>query len=139
MDNRTANALQTATVAAETEPVKTETKEVTFVDDTEEKAEVTFVDNMAEEGTSEEAIMDFEKIQEALRPYTVLLPEEYIWNEEQAEVSVRDNAGADINIDYYATRQDVFSRNQGIIEQDRMAAKQATISGLGSGGFKVGL
>ena len=31
---------------------------------------------MAEE-TSEEAIMDFEKLQEILRPYVVLIPEEY--------------------------------------------------------------
>ena len=188
MDNRTANALQTAAVSAETEPVKAET------------AEVTFVDNTAEKGTSEEAFMDFEKMQEALRPYTVLIPEEYrkqryegelwgyyhpetktyniiqdvlydartdakalgmavrkeyteredgdisgqfglsiVWNEEQAEISVRDNSGAEINMDYYSTRQDVFSRNQGIVEQDRMAAKQAIISGTGSGGFKVGL
>ena len=144
--------------------------------------------------------MDFEKMQEALRPYTVLIPEEYrkqhyegelwgyyhpetktynivqdelydartdakalgmavrkehtgreaddisgqfalsiVWNEEQAEIFVRDNSGAEINIDYYSTYQDVFSRNQGIVEQDRMAAKQAIISGTGSGGFKVGL
>lgn len=188
MDNRTANALQTAAGLTETEPVKTET------------AEVTFVDNTAEKGTSEETFMDFEKMQEALRPYTVLIPEEYrkqryegelwgyyhpetktynivqdalydartdakalgmavrkehteredgdisgqfalsiVWNEEQAEISVRDNSGAEINMDYYSTHQDVFSRNQGIVEQDRMAAKQAIISGTGSGGFKVGL
>lgn len=188
MDNRTANALQTAAGLTETEPVKAET------------AEVTFVDNTAEKGTSEEAFMDFEKMQEALRPYTVLIPEEYrkqryegklwgyyhpetktynivqdalydartdakalgmavrkehteredgdissqfalsiVWNEEQAEISVRDNSGAEINMDYYSTHQDVFSRNQGIVEQDRMAAKQAIISGTGSGGFKVGL
>lgn len=188
MDNRTANALQTAAVSAETEPVKAET------------AEVTFVDNTAEKGTSEEDFMDFEKMQEALRPYTVLIPEEYrkqryegelwgyyhpetktyniiqdalydartdenalgmavrkehreredgdisgqftlsiVWNEEQAEISVRDNSGAEININYYSTHQDVFSRNQGIVEQDRMAVKQAIISGTGSGGFKVGL
>lgn len=188
MDNRTANALQTAAVSAETEPVKTET------------AEVTFVDNTAEKRTSEEAFMDFEKMQEALRPYTVLIPEEYrkqryegelwgyyhqetktynivpealydartdakalgmavrkehtgreagdisgqfalsiVWNEEQAEISVKDNSGAEINMDYYSTHQDVFSRNQGIVEQDRMATKQAIISGTGSGGFKVGL
>ena len=188
MDNRTANALQTAAVSAETEPVKAET------------AEATFVDNTAEKGTSEEDFMDFEKMQEALRPYTVLIPEEYqkqryegelrgyyhpetktynivqdalydartdaktlgmavrkehtereacdisgqfglsiVWNEEQAEIFVRDNSGAEINIDYYSTRQDVFSRNQGIVEQDRMAVKQAIISGIGSGGFKVGL
>lgn len=188
MGNRTANALQTAAVSAETETVKAET------------GEVTFVDNTAEKGTSEEAFMDFEKMQEALRPYTVLIPEEYrkqryegelwgyyhpetktynivqdalydartdakalgmavrkeyteredgdisgqfglsiVWNEEQAEISVRDNSGAEINMDYYSTHQDVFSRNQGIVEQDRMAAKQAIISGTGSGGFKVGL
>lgn len=188
MDDRTANALQTVAVSTETEPVK---KEI---------AEVTFVDNTAEKGTSGEAFMDFEIMQEVLRPYTVLIPEEYlkqryegelwgyyhpetktynivqdalydartdvkvlgiavrkehtgrgagdisgqfslsvVWDEEQAEISVRDHAGAEINIDYYSTRQDVFSRNQGIVEQDRMAAKQAIISGTGSGGFKVGL
>ena len=204
MDNRTEKLLQTAPVAAETvaagtEPIKTETEEVTFMDGTEERTEVTFVDNTAD-GTSEEAIMDFEMLQEMLKPYTVLIPEEYrkqryegelhgyyhpdtktynivpdalhdvrsdtddlgmalrkehtgreagdisgqfglsiIWNEEQAEVSVRDNAGAEINIDYYSTQQDVFSRNQGIVEQDSMVAKQAIISGTGSGGFKVGL
>ena len=44
--------------------------------DTAEKAEAAFVDNTAEE-TSEEAIMDFEKLQEVLRPYMVLIPEEY--------------------------------------------------------------
>ena len=188
MDNRTANELQTIVVPAETEPVKAET------------AEVIFVDNTAEKGTSEEAFMDFEKVQEALRPYTVLIPEEYrkqryegelwgyyhsetktynivqdalygartdaktlgmavrkehtereagdisgqfglsiVWNEEQAEISVRDNSDTEINIDYYFLRQDAFSRNQGILEQDRMAAKQAIIPGAGSGGFKVGL
>lgn len=181
MDNRAANALQTAAVSAET-------------------AEVTFVDNTAEKGISEEAFMDFEKMQEALRPYTVFIPEEYrkqryegelwgyfhpetktynivqdtlckvrtdakvlgmafgkeyagreagdicgqfglsvTWGEEQAEVSIRDNAGAEININYYSTHQDIFSRNQSIVEQDRMAAKGALISGVGSGGFKLGL
>ena len=204
MDNRIKKVLPSVTVAVETvatevEPIKTETTPVTFVGDKAEKAEVTFGDNMAEE-TSEEAIMDFEKLQEILRPYVVLIPEEYrkqryegelhgyyhqetktynivqntlydvrtdarglgvalrkehagreygdlsgqfglsiIWNEEQAEVSIRDNTGAEINIDYYSARQDVFSRNQGIVEQDRMASKQAIITGTGSGGFKVGL
>lgn len=37
---------------------------------------------------------------------------------------MRDNAEAEINIDYYSTQQDVFSRNQGIVEKDRMAAKR---------------
>lgn len=188
MDNKTANELQAIVIPAETEPVKAEA------------AEVIFVDNTAEKGTSEEAFMDFEKMQEALRPYTVLIPEEYrkqryegelwgyyhsetktynivqdalygartdakalgmavrkehtereagdisgqfglsiVWNEEQAEISVRDNSDTEINIDYYFLRQDAFSRNQGILEQDRMAAKQAIIPGAGSGGFKVGL
>lgn len=188
MDNRTANALQTVEISDETEAVKAE------------KEEVTFVDNTSEKGTAEEDFIDFEKMQEALRPYTVLVPEEYrkqryegelwgyyhpetktynivqdalydartdakalgmavrkehrereagdisgqfglfiVWNEEQAEIFVRDNSGAEINMDYYSTHQDVFSRNQGIVEQDRMAAKQAIISGTGSGGFKVGL
>ena len=188
MDNRTANALQTAAVSTETEPIKTET------------AEVTFVDHTAEEGISEETFMDFEKLQEALRPYTVLIPEEYrkqryegelqgyyhqetktynivqeplysartdakilgmavrqehrgreagdiygqfdlsiVWNEDQAEISVRDNKKAEINIDYYSTRQDIFSRNQGIVDKNRMATKQAWLPGVGSGGFKLGL
>ena len=160
MDNRIKKVLPPVTVAVETvatevEPIKTETTPVTFVGDKAEKAEVTFGDNMAEE-TSEEAIMDFEKLQEILRPYVVLIPEEYrkqryegelhgyyhqetktynivqntlydvrtdasglgvalrkehagreygdlsgqfglsiIWNEEQAEVSIRDNTGAE--------------------------------------------
>lgn len=190
MDNRTTKALQTAAVPAETEPVKTDVPDDIFVDNTMEEGE----------DAVEVAFMDFEMMQEALRPYTVLIPEEYrkqryegdlqgyyhqetktynivqeklynartdaktlgmavrkehtqrgtgdisgqfglsiVWNEDQAEISVRDNAEAEINIDYYSTRQDVFSRNQGIVEQDRMAAKQAIISGIGSGGFKVGL
>lgn len=164
-----------------------------------ENAEVTFLDNTSVKRTSEEAVMNFEKMQEVLRPYTVLIPEEYrkqryegalrgyyhpetktynivqdtrygartdeklgmavrkehtgreaggiseqsdlsiVWNEELAEISVKDHAGAEIHVDYYSMRQDVFSRNQGIVEQDRMAAKQAIISGTGSGGFKVGL
>ena len=188
MDNRTANALQTAAVSAETEPIKAETVEVTFVDHT------------AEEGTSEEAFRDFEKLQEALRPYTVLIPEEYrkqryegelqgyyhqetktynivqeplysartdakilgmavrkehrgreagdiygqfdlsiVWNGDQAEISVRDNKKEEINIDYYSTRQDIFSGNQGIVDKNRMATKQAWLPGVGSGGFKLGL
>lgn len=187
MDNRTANALQTAAISYETEAVKAEA------------AEFIFVDNTAG-GTSKEDFMNFEKMQEALRPYTVLIPEEYrkqcyegelwgyyhpetktynivqnalydartdakalgmavrkehvgseagdisgqfglsiVWNEEQAEISVRDNSGAEINIDYYSTSQNVFSRNQGIVEQDRMATKQGGLFGLGTGGFKLGL
>ena len=186
MDNKTANALQT--VAAETEPIQTET------------AEVSFVDNIAEKGISEEAFMDFEKMQEALRPYTVLIPEEYrkqryegelwgyyqqetktynivpeplysaradakilgmavrkehrgreagdiygqfelfiIWNEDQAEISINDNAEDKINVDYYSIQQDIFSRNQGIVDKNKMATKQAWILGGGSGGFKLGL
>lgn len=188
MDNRISKELQIEAVPAETENVKTD-----VTDDA-------FVDNTMEEGVAVDTFMDFEMMQAALRPYTVLVPEEYrkqryegelrgyyhpetktynivqdalydartdanvlgmalrkehtergtdgisgqfglsvVWNEEQAEISVRDNAEAEINIDYYSTRQDIFSRNQGIVEQDRMAAKQAIISGTGSGGFKVGL
>ena len=190
MDKRTSKELQTADVPAETETVKMD-----ITDDIR-------VDNAMEENkdVAKATFMDFEMMQEALRPYTVLIPEEYrkqryegelrgyyhqetktynivleqlhsartdaealgmairkehtrreaggiscqfglsiIWDEEQAEVSIRNNAGVEINIDYYSTRQDVFSRNQGIVEQDRMAAKQAIISGTGSGGFKVGL
>ncbi|HJB34914.1 MAG TPA: ThiF family adenylyltransferase [Candidatus Blautia merdipullorum] len=179
---------RTAAVVAETEPVKVES------------AKDMFMDNTVEEGASEEAIMDFEKMQEALKPYTVLIPKEFrkqryegelkgyyhpetktynivqeelssartdvedlgmavrkehmergtgdisaqfgvtiVWNNDQAEISIRGNVEAEINIDYYSTQQDVFSRNQGIVEKDRMAAKQAIISGTGSGGFKVGL
>ena len=36
-----------------------------------------FVDNTGEEDTSAESFIDFEKMQEALRPYTILMPEEY--------------------------------------------------------------
>lgn len=153
-----------------------------------------------EKGASPETFMDFEKMQEALRPYKVLIPEEYrkqqyegelrgyyfpetpiynivpeefysvrtdakvlgtavrsehakrsadgrsgqfglsiVWNEGEAEISIRDNAGAEIHAEYYSCQQDVFSRNQGIVEKDRMSAKQAVITGAGSGGFKVGL
>ena len=188
MDNRTVNVPQTAPVTEETKSVK-----VGVTGDV-------FVDNKMEKGASKDVSMDFEKMQEALRPYTVLIPEEYrkqryegelhgyyhpmtktynivqeefysirtdaktlgravrkehtqretgdisgqfglsiVWNQEQAEIFVRDNAMAEINIDYYSIRQDLFSRNQGIVAQDRMAAKQAIISGTGSGGFKVGL
>jgi molybdopterin/thiamine biosynthesis adenylyltransferase len=193
MVNRTADVLQAVEVA--TESVPTETVSI--------GAEVTediSVDNITDDETSEEALMDLEMMQEVLRPYTVLIPEEYrkqryegelrgyyhqdtktyniveeklysvrtdakalgkavrkehmgresgdtsgqfglfiVWDEEQAEISIRDNAGAEINIDYYSTSQDVFSRNQGIVEQDRMATKQAIISGTGSGGFMLGL
>ena len=159
-----------------------------------------FVDNTGEEDTSAESFIDFEKMQEALRQYTILMPEEYrkeryegelmgyyhpetktynitpqklqnvrtdaavlgvasrkerlesgtdnisdqsdlsvVWNDDQAEISIRDNETAEIHIDYYSCQQDVFSRNQGIIEKDSMAVRQAIISGIGSGGFKVGL
>lgn len=204
MDNRKEKEIQMVTAAFETaggeaEPVKAEMTEVSFVNDISEQKEIAFADNSVEE-TSKEAVMDFEKLQKVLRPYMVLIPEEYrkqryegelhgyyhpetkiynivqdtlygvrtdanilgmalrkehtgrkssdisgqfglsvVWNEEQADVSIRDNTGAEINIDYYSSRQDVFSRNQGIVEQDRMAAKQAIITGVGSGGFKVGL
>ena len=159
-----------------------------------------FVDNTGEEDTSAESFIDFEKMQEALRPYTILVPEEYrkeryegelmgyyhpetktynitlqelqsvrtdaavlgvasrkermesetdnisnqgdlsvVWNDDQAEISIRDNETAEIHIDYYSCQQDIFSRNQGIIEKDSMEVRQAIISGIGSGGFKVGL
>lgn len=159
-----------------------------------------FVDNTGEEDTSAESFIDFEKMQEALRPYTILMPEEYrkeryegelmgyyhpetktynitsqklqnvrtdaavlgvasrkerlesgtdhisdqrdlsvVWNDDQTEISIRDNETAEIHIDYYSCQQDIFSRNQGIIEKDSMAVRQAIISGIGSGGFKVGL
>ena len=161
-------------------------------DDTMDK---TFVDYTAREEASETAIMDFEMLQEALRPYTVLIPEEYrdqhyegelkgyyhpetktyniipeelcisrkdakvlgsavrkehadkagqtglsiVWKEDEAEVSIRDQEEAEINIDYYSCQEDVFSRIEGIVETRLMAKKQAIISGTGSGGFKVGL
>lgn len=188
MDNKVDNTLQTATIVAATEPI--------MVGDTD----ACFVDKTTEESVSEERFMDFERIQEVLRPYTVFIPEDFrtqryegelngyyhpetktyniiqdelsnvrtdtrvlgkavkaehterthsdisgqfelfiVWNEDQAEIAVRNNTGAEINIDYYSTRQDIFSRNQGIVEQDRMESKQAIISGTGSGGFKVGL
>lgn len=157
-----------------------------------------FIDNTIEDGASGENFLDFEKLQETLKPYRVLIPEEYrkqhyvgeltgyyhpetktyniipqelycvrmdatvlgvasseerirtasicncgplsiVWNDDQAEISIRDNENAEINIDYYSCKQDIFSRNEGIVEKDKMAEKQAIISGAGSGGFKVGL
>lgn len=146
------------------------------------------------------AEIDFEALQEARRPYTVLLPAEYradryegqlvgyyhestktynivrkalgdarsdvtalgeairdehpdvnvenlmqetdlfvIWDGDKAEVRIRENAEAEVHVDYYHSRQDIFSRNQGIVAQDWMAGRQAIIAGVGSGGFKVGL
>ena len=148
----------------------------------------------------DDAFMDFEKMQEALRPYKVLIPEEYrkqryegklmgyyfpktkiynivpeelysvrtdarplgmavrsehternagsisdqfgislVWNGDDAMISMKDNMEVEILTEYYACQQEVFSRNQGIVEKDKMSAKQAIISGTGSGGFKVGL
>ncbi len=159
-----------------------------------------FVAGTGEDGTVTEFFIDFEAMKEALRPYTVLLPEEYrkqqyegelkgyyfpetktynivpeehysartdaktvgmavrkehtekssdyisgqfdlsvVWANDEAEISIMDNGSADINIDYYSFQQEVFSRNQGIVEKDKMSAKQAIITGGGSGGFKVGL
>ena len=158
------------------------------------------VDSTVGQSTFEDAFIDFDKMQEALRPYTVFIPEEYriqrhegelkgyyhsetktynivpenlssvrtdvqslglatrkeneerrisdtsglpglslVWNDDHAEISISDNTGAEINIDFYSTQQDIFSRNQGIVEKDRMTVKQAIIAGTGSGGFKVGL
>lgn len=157
-----------------------------------------FIDNTIEDGASGENFLDFEKLQETLKPYRVLIPEEYrkqhyvgeltgyyhpetktyniipqelycvrmdatvlgvasseerirtasicncvplsiVWKDDQAEISIRDNENVEINIDYYSCKQDIFSRNEGIVEKDKMAEKQAIISGAGSGGFKVGL
>lgn len=183
MNNRTANTLQTAAVSADTA-----------------SAEASFVDKTAEKGTSEDAFMDFAKLQESLRPYTVLIPKEYrkqryegelhgyyqqetktynivpeslysartdakilgtavrkehagreakgiygqfdffiVWNDDQAEISIKDNAENEINVDYYSTQQDIFSVNQGIVDKNRMATKQVWLFGLGTGGFKLGL
>lgn len=141
---------------------------------------------------------DFESICESLRPYTVLLPEEYrtnkyegllhgyymketktfnvvpenlvnirtdtkvigeayrsisgqlneakegsfvqmVWTDEEPVITVIEDEDAEVIIDYYTLQKDVFSRNTGILEAAQMADKQAVISGVGSGGFFVGL
>ncbi|MCD8148310.1 MAG: ThiF family adenylyltransferase [Clostridiales bacterium] len=185
MDNRAEKIMQVAMVSAEAESVNRTSSGDNFVDNTEENS------------AFEEAFSDFEKMQEILRPYTVMIPEDYrkqryegelkgyyhpetkiynivpeelysvrtdvkalgaairkehmergivdkfdisiIWNDDQAEISMRDNAVAEIHIEFYSCQQDAFSRNAGIVEKDRMTAKQAIISGIGSGGFKAGL
>ena len=153
-----------------------------------------FIDNTIEDGASGEKLL-FQKLQETLKPYRVLIPEEYRkqhyvgeltgyyhpetktyniipqelycvgmdatvsgvasseerirsqhWQcipfpiaPEDVLMKFRDNENVEINIDYYSCKQDIFSRNEGIVEKDKMAEKQAIISGAGSGGFKVGL
>lgn len=141
---------------------------------------------------------DFESIREYLRPYTVLLPEEYktkkyegvlhgyyiretkifnvvtenlvnvrndtsvigeayrsgfrqnntdyedpfvqvVWTDNEPVITVSGDENAMVIMDYYSLQKDVFSRNTGILEATRMADKQAIISGVGSGGFFVGL
>ena len=141
---------------------------------------------------------DFESIREALRPYTVLLPEEYkesryegvlrgyyihenktfnvvpdnyvltrndtkvvgearrslvncnsvestepfilvVWTDKEPVTTVSEDRNAVINVEYYSLHKDVFSRNTGILEPTQMAKTQAVISGLGSGGFFVGI
>ena len=60
------------------------------------------------------------------------------WNEGEvlAKTGSRD---ATVNIEFYALKKDVFSRNQGILECDQMSDKQAVILGVGSGGSFVAL
>lgn len=141
---------------------------------------------------------DFESIRESLRPYTVLLPEEYkefryegvlrgyyihetktfnvvpdnyaltrndtkvvgeahqsmldhrnaessepfiqvVWTENEPVTTVSEDGNDVINVEYYSLHKDVFSRNTGILEPTQMAKTQAVISGLGSGGFFVGI
>ena len=164
MDSKTEKSLQTAAVLAETESVNADSTDDFMVDD------------MIAESAAGEAFMDFEKIQETLRPYTVLIPEEYrkqrfegelrgyyhpetktfhivpeelysvrtdtkvlgvavreeqmdrregdlfiTWIDDEVKFSIKDHKGAGIHIDEYSCQQDVFSRNQGIVEKDRMA------------------
>lgn len=159
---------------------------------------------------------DFESFCESLRPYTILLPEEYkvikyegklygyyihetktfnivnkdlvnvrndikeignadkkpfittqidnpcvqiFWLDDEPEITVlhspawgwRNSEKGDeeeyctyqkcenIIVEYYSLQKDVFSRNTGILEANKMTDKQAIITGLGSGGFFVGI
>lgn len=143
----------------------------------------------------DEQEQDFEAVCNALRPYTVLMPEEFrdgqyegplrgyyisqtktfnvvpesladargdtqvlgqavktlsaqpasdgqllvVWKEEAPEVTVSGDGEAEVIVDFYALRKEVFSRNQGILAYTQMADKQAVIAGVGSGGFFMGL
>lgn len=62
-----------------------------------------------------------------------------IWTEEEPVIMVSEDCNAIVNTEYYFLHKEVFSRNTGILEPTQMAKKQAVISGLGSGGFFVGL
>lgn len=62
-----------------------------------------------------------------------------IWTEEEPIIMVSEDSNAIVNTEYYSLHKEVFSRNTGILEPTQMAKKQAVISGLGSGGFFVGL
>lgn len=62
-----------------------------------------------------------------------------IWTEDEPIIVVSEDGNAVVNVEYYSLHKEVFSRNTGILEPTQMAKKQAVISGLGSGGFFVGL
>lgn len=150
------------------------------------------------EATSPEFGENYESLMESLRPYSVLLPEEYrngayegslrgyyiletktfhvvldaladirtdtrvigqassngfgqvcapnaepflrvVWTEGEPAVTVLNDDCADVVVDFYSLRKEVFSRNTGILEASQMENKQAVICGVGSGGFFMGL
>lgn len=76
-----------------------------------------------------------------MQPQAVEAPEELVvvWKNDGPEISVWGELQSNVTVDFYALHQEVFSRNQGILEYTQMADKQAIIAGLGSGGFFMGL
>lgn len=62
-----------------------------------------------------------------------------VWEENDPTIMVINQPDAEIILNYYSLQKEVFSRNQGILESNKMKEKQAVIAGVGSGGFFVGL
>lgn len=59
------------------------------------------------------------------------------WNDPPTAIEIK--SGAEVQIEYYSLKKEVFSRNQGILESDQMKDRQAVIPGVGSGGSFVAL
>ena len=62
-----------------------------------------------------------------------------IWDENTPVITIKDHPDAEVVVEYYSLQKEVFSRNQGILESEKMKEKQAIVVGVGSGGFFVGL
>lgn len=62
-----------------------------------------------------------------------------VWMDDETVITVLNDEEADVVVDYYSFQKEVFSRNTGMLEASQMSDKQAIISGVGSGGFFVGL